>query len=153
VKTSRRLLTLGCGLSFIMALYHVALALSPALSEASGAGKELVGDPTLLLVSGLVVAVVFTLCGAYGLAGAGYIRRLPLLRVGLVTIGSLCTLNGLTFFVQLSTVLNLRPSPLPVLPLALLASLAFLVLGLLYLSGTLVGWRGLRPAAGRRAVA
>ena len=66
-------------------------------------------DPTLLLASGLVVAVVFALCGVYGLSGAGHIRRPTLLRVGLLAIGGLCTLNGLTFVVQLLAVLNLVP--------------------------------------------
>jgi hypothetical protein len=145
VKTSKGLLTLGGGVSFGMALYHVALAFSPALSEASGAGDELTSNPTLLLISGLVVAALFALCGAYGLAGAGRVRRVPLLRVGLLTIGGLCTLDGLTFVVQLLAVLGLRPSPQPVQPLALVASLAFLIIGLLYLSGTIAGWCRLRP--------
>ncbi len=147
MKISKQLLTLAGGLSFAMALYHVALAFSPVLSEASGAGKELVSNPSVLLVSGLIVAVVFALCGVYGLAGAGRVRRLPLLRVGLLGIGGLCTLNGLTFVFQLLAVLNLLPSPQPVSPPAMLATLAFLITGLLYLSGTLAGWRRLRPQA------
>ncbi len=145
MNISKQLLTLGGGLSFAMALLHVGLAFSPALSEAFGAGKELTSNSLLLLASGLSVAVLFAVCGVYGLAGVGRIRRLPLLRVGLLGTGGLCTLNGLSFVLQLLTVLNLRPSPQPVLPLALLASLAFLTIGLLYLSGTLAGWRRLRP--------
>jgi hypothetical protein len=147
MRVSKHLLTLAGGLAFALALFHVALSFSPALSEAFGAGKEMVSNPPLLLVLGLIVAVLFALCGVYGLAGAGHIRRLPLLRVGLLGIGGICTLNGLSFVLQLLTVLALLPSPQPVSPQALLASLAFLITGLLYLSGTMAGWRRLRPGA------
>jgi hypothetical protein len=153
MNISKRLLTLGSGFSFAMALYHVALAFSPALTEASGAGKELYSNQPLLVAAGLAVAVAFAVCGMYALAGAGHIRRLPLLRVALLGVGGVCTLNGLTFVSQLLAVLNLRPSPQPVLPVAFLASLGFLIIGLLYLSGTVAGWRRLRPETRRYAAA
>ncbi len=48
-------------------------------------------------VSGLVIAAFLALCAAYAFSGAGMIRRLPLLRLGLASIGGLLILRGLLF--------------------------------------------------------
>ncbi|WP_063358944.1 hypothetical protein [Pseudoalteromonas luteoviolacea] len=43
----------------------------------------------------VLVSALFALCAAYALAGIGYIKRLPLTNLALVTIAMLCTLRGL----------------------------------------------------------
>ena len=48
-------------------------------------------------VSGLVIAAFLALCSAYAFSGAGIIRRLPFLRLGLASIGSLLILRGVLF--------------------------------------------------------
>jgi len=48
--------------------------------------------PTLFC---LVAAALLILCASYAFSGAGLIRRLPLLRTGLVLIGSVFILRGL----------------------------------------------------------
>ncbi|MDK2596953.1 hypothetical protein [Pseudoalteromonas obscura] len=41
------------------------------------------------------ISLLFAICGAYALAGAGLIRRLPLTYLALVVIGILCVIRGL----------------------------------------------------------
>ncbi|MCF6440527.1 hypothetical protein L1077_13905 [Pseudoalteromonas luteoviolacea] len=41
------------------------------------------------------ISFLFALCGAYALAGAGLIKRLPLTYIALWAIGVLCTLRGI----------------------------------------------------------
>ncbi|KZN43362.1 hypothetical protein [Pseudoalteromonas luteoviolacea] len=41
------------------------------------------------------VSLLFAICGAYALAGAGLIRRLPLTYLALMVIGILCVIRGL----------------------------------------------------------
>jgi hypothetical protein len=53
-----------------------------------------------LLTGGLVI--VFALWALYAFSGAGLARRLPLLRAGLVIIGSIYTLRGLAVFIELT---------------------------------------------------
>jgi hypothetical protein len=89
-----------------------------------------------------VMAAVFAGCSAYAFAAVGTVRRLPLLRTGLVAIGVVYTLRGLAFFP--GVVLHLqKASAAPWRYVAF--SFAALVIGLLYLIGTLRAWRGLEP--------
>jgi hypothetical protein len=91
---SKQLLLAAAMLSFAIALLQAVLSFSPSLTRFFGAA-ELAANPLLLLVAGLVVTMVFAVFGLYALAGANTIRRLPLLRAGLVAIGLIYTLRGL----------------------------------------------------------
>ena len=48
-------------------------------------------------VSALAIAAFLVLCAAYAFSGAGVIRRLPFLRIGLAAIGGLLIVRGLVF--------------------------------------------------------
>lgn len=48
-------------------------------------------------ISCLAIAALLALMSAYAFSGAGVIRRLPLLRVGLAAIGTVLLLRGLLF--------------------------------------------------------
>ncbi len=144
MKNSNILLVGAGALSFCVALFQAAISFVPAWSAALGAGDALVSNPTLLLGAGLAMALVFALCGLYALSGAGLVRRLPLLRLGLLTIGAVYTLRGVSFVPLFLVVLGVLPSPYPVPMSALLSSLVSLIIGLLYLVGLLIGWRALR---------
>lgn len=48
----------------------------------------------------LVVAITLTVWGLYAYSGAGLVRRLPLLRTGLVMIACVYTLRGLVLFLD-----------------------------------------------------
>jgi hypothetical protein len=81
------------------------------------------------------MALVFVLFGLYALSGAGLIRRLPLLNLGLFGIGAVYTARGIAFIPQLLVLLGILPS-VRVIPLAhLLSSLVSLSVGVLYLAG------------------
>lgn len=147
MKTSKQLLTLAGGMSFAAALFQAILSFSPSLSAFFTAPPELVANPPLLLASGLAVAVILAVFGLYGLAGAGRIRSLPLTRVALLAIGAGYTLYGLGFVFALPFVLGIVPAPQSVPLQVLLVLFIALVTGLLYLSGTIAGWSGLRPGA------
>lgn len=133
-------------LSFAIALFQVVLSFSPSLTRLFGA-VALAANPLLLLVAGLAVTILFALAGLYALAGACTIRRLPLLRTGLLVIGVIYTLRGLFLFPELLALAGVLPAPEPVPTQAVLSSVVALATGLLYLLGTAVSWKRLRPHA------
>ncbi len=141
MKSTNFLLTLAGILSFGVAIFQAAISFVPEWSAYYGAGDALVSNPPLLLAAGLGMTLVFAICGFYGLSGAGLIRPLPLLRLGLFVIGLVYTLRGISFIFQILIMLGILPSPQP-LPLAwVLTSLVSLIVGLLYLSGLVAGWK------------
>lgn len=151
MKSTNNLLFFASLLAFAGAIIQAAIGFVPEWSAAVGAGDELTSNPPLLLALGLLMALVFGVCGLYGLSGAGLIRRLPLLRLGLFAIGMVCTLNGVPLLFQLPAVLGLRPAPQPIPISFVISSLVFLTVGLAYLTGLAAGWKQLGVRAGRAA--
>jgi hypothetical protein len=90
----------------------------------------------------LVLAAIFLAWGCFALSGAGRIRRLPLLRLGLVFIGSVYTLRGVPALFQL---VQLARAPDPLLARNTTFSAVSLAIGLLYLIGTVLAWPALGP--------
>ncbi len=135
-------------LSFCAAVFQAAIAFVPAWSAAFGAGDALVSNPTLLLTLGLLVALVLVIFGLYGLSGAGVIRRLPLLRPGLLVIGLLYSLVGINFIFEVLAMLGILPSAGPTPIYLQLVSFGAFVAALAYLIGLAVNWKRLstRPA-------
>ena len=98
--TGRGLLLVAAGCSFTVTVLHLAIAIfgpawyryfgAPSLAVQIERGSAL--EPTILT---LAVAAVFAVWACYGLAGAGAIRRLPLLRAALFTIAGIYLLRGL----------------------------------------------------------
>jgi hypothetical protein len=141
-------LLLGGALSAAIAALHIVIMLvgAPAYRY-FGAGEALARSAESGSLSApamtLVVAVVFAIWALYAFGGAGLIRRPPLLRSGLVTIGFICTLRGVAFVPGVLHYLRqsgAEPSRYVVF------SFAALVIGLLYLVGTALAWPGLRPS-------
>jgi hypothetical protein len=138
--------------SFGIAALHVAIVIvgpsayryfgAPGLGDLVERGSVL--GPTLLT---LAVAVLFALWGAYALAGAGMVRRLPLLRAAVVTIAAIYLLRGLPL---LTGLVALARGTLPY-PRALAFSGASLFTGLCYLAGTVRAWPALGGGAPRGA--
>src|SRR5688500_2526869 len=104
MKGSPRWLLFAALLCFGIALLHLAIIFAgpdayayfgaPELGASEAAGNR---TPDLLTA---VLVVLFTLFGCYALAGAGRIRRLPLLTFALIAIGAIFTLRGLALVVQ-----------------------------------------------------
>jgi hypothetical protein len=158
------LLILAGLLSFCAAIFQAVIAFVPEWSASFGASDVLVSNPPLLLTSGLLVALLLVIFGLYGLSGAGVIRRLPLLRLGLLVIGLLYSMVGINLILLNLAILGILPSagPVPIylvlisiggslvpIPIYLvLISLGALVAGLAYLIGLAVSWKRLstRPA-------
>ncbi len=142
------LLILAGILSFGAAIFQAVIAFVPEWSAAFGAGDALVSNPPLLLGLGLLVAFVLVIFGLYGLSGAGVIRRLPLLRLGLLGIGLLYMLVGINFIFQVLAVLGILPSTQPAPLYLMLVSFGALAAGLAYLIGLATSWKRLssKPA-------
>jgi len=135
-------------LSFCAAIFQAIIAFVPKWSVAFGASDALVSNPPLLLTLGLLVALVLVIFGLYGLSGAGIIRRLPLLRLGLLVIGLLYSMVGINFIFQVLAIMGILPSAGPIPIYLVLVSFGALVAGLAYLIGLAVNWKRLsiKPA-------
>ena len=147
-----RLLKIGGASSAFIAALHLAIIFvgAPAYRY-FGAGEQMARlDETGSLGPALVTAgltVVFALWAAYAFSGAGLLRRLPLLRTGLVVIGAIYTARGLLFGPQLVWFLSGFRDAVP--PRQLVFSAVSLLTGLCYLAGARQQWERLRPGAGR----
>jgi hypothetical protein len=136
------LLVIAAILGFCAAIFQAVIAFVPAWSAAFGA-RTLASNPPLLLVSGLLVAFLLVIFGLYGLSGAGALRRLPLLRLGLLVIGFLYGMVGINIIFQVLAMLGILPS-LESTPIHIvLVSLGAFVAALAYLIGLAVNWKWL----------
>jgi putative oxidoreductase len=142
IKNSFPLILAGV-LSFCAAIFQAVIAFVPEWSAAFGAGDALASNPPLLLTLGLLVALVLVIFGLYGLSGAGVIRRLPLLRFGLLVIGLLYLLVGINFIFLVLAVLGILPPTQPAPIYQSLVSFGALVASLAYLIGLAVSWKWL----------
>lgn len=137
-------------LSLVAALAHLACILFGA------AWFRFFGAPEPLIVAyeagamGLVwmtvgIAVLLALWAAYAFAGAGLIRRLPLLRTGLVVISAIYLARGALLFPALAA------APYPRSGFDIWSSAIVLLYGLAYAVGTWLAWSRLKPAGTARA--
>lgn len=134
-------------LSAAAALLHLAIiAGGPDWYRFFGAGERMARmaerglvEPALIAMG---IAATLGVWAAYAWAGAGLIRRLPLMRTALVAITSVYLLRGLV----LIPLLAIRPETVG--GFALWSSLIVLGYGLCYAIGTWRAWPAL--SAGRR---
>ncbi len=143
MKYSKLLLIVACILSFMVAIFQAVISFSPSWSEYFGAPEELISNTTLLIVTGLAASLVFFIFGIFALSGAGRIRSLPFLKLGLLGIGGVYTIRGLVFLpILLKTADNPQlPSSVP--SAGLESSLVSLFIGVIYLTGTISGWKSI----------
>jgi hypothetical protein len=144
-----RLLGVAALLTLALAVFQAAVSFSPPWSLYFGAPESLAARPFLLMIAGLAAAALFLSFALYAAAGAGYVRSLPALRPALLCIGALFTLRGLLAIPLLLESTGFTKSPEALPPTALASSLASLVIGALYLGGT-VEWRRLSSGTRRR---
>ncbi len=105
MRIRSRWLVLGACLSFGVALLHLGIIFAgPDAYTYFGAPdlapREAAGSPVPDAITAGLVAV-FAVFGCYALAGAGHVRRLPLLGLALLAIGAVYTVRGLALFPEL----------------------------------------------------
>lgn len=89
------------------------------------------------------IAMVLTIWAAYAFSGAGLIRRLPLLRTGLIVIAAIYLLRGAALIPALMM------APYPRYEFDIWSSVIVLGYGLVYAIGTWRAWPDLRSAKDR----
>jgi hypothetical protein len=129
----------AAGLSFFMAICQTVISLSPAAAAYFKAPPPLLENRAQLFLVGEAAALILVIFGLYALSGAGSIRRLPLLRLGLIGISSLYLLRGLFFIVSLFILLGVLEGE--ILIQGEIATLVFLAAGIAYAVGTGLNWR------------
>jgi hypothetical protein len=139
VRSSNPLLVIGGWLSLAAALLHLGvIAGGPDWYRFFGAGEDMArmaeqGSMLPALIT-LAITVLLAIWSAYAFAGAGLLRRLPLMRTALVAIAAIYLLRALT----LVPLALLRPDLLT--PFDLWSSLIVLIYGLCYAVGTWRAW-------------
>jgi len=132
-------------LSLAASLLHIGIILGgPGWYRFFGAGEYMAraaergsAEPAIVAAA---IASVLAIWALYAFSGAGFIRRLPLLRTGLVIIASIYLLRAAAAL----PIFAFRPAAAN----AFLAwsSLIVLVYGLCYAVGTWIAWPGLSNA-------
>ncbi len=140
----------GGVLSALAALLHLTIIVGgPAWYRFFGAGEGMAraaerGSATPALIT-VVIACILALWAAYAFSGAGLIRRLPLLRTGLVVITAIFLLRGLLLF----PILLLKPQLVDTF--VIWSSTVVLVYGAAYAIGTWTAWAELSVAPSKMA--
>ena len=129
----------AAGLSFFMAICQTVISLSPAAAAYFQAPPPLLENRLRLFLVGEGAALVLVIFGLYALSGAGSIRRLPLLRLGLIGISSLYLLRGLFFILTVLTLLRIIEGE--ILLQGVISHLVFLAAGIAYTVGTVLNWK------------
>jgi hypothetical protein len=130
-------------MSLAGALVHLAtIAGGPSWYRFFGAGEPIAraaerGSPVPALIT-TAIAALLLVWAAYAFSGAGLLRRLPLLRTGLVIISLIYLARGAFLFVP--SAFN-RPDLTP--GFIFWSSLIVLVMGLAYAAGTAFAWQTL----------
>ena len=139
----RILLLIAASVSFVVVVLHVVIAIIGPSAYTFFGGERLariaVSGSFAPVIQTLSLAALHALFGLYGLSGAGVIRRLPLLTVGLFAIGGMYAFRGLSAIPQGLQILQ-DPDSLPFR--MLFYSLVSLATGCAYIAGTVksLGW-------------
>ena len=129
----------AAGLSFFMAVCQTIISLSPAAAAYFQAPPPLLENRLRLFLVGEGAALVLVIFGLYALSGAGSIRRLPLLRLGLIGISSLYLLRGLFLILTVLTLLGILEGE--ILIQGAVSNLVFLAAGIAYAVGIVLNWK------------
>jgi hypothetical protein len=135
-------LKVAAGWSFFMAICQTVISLSPSAAAYFQAPPPLLQNRWMLFLVGEAAALILVVFGLYALSGAGTIRRLPLLRLGLVGISSLYLLRGLFFIVSALIVLGILQGQ--ILIQGEISTLVFLAAGIAYAIGAVLNWRDMQ---------
>ena len=135
-------LKVAAGLSFFMAVCQTVISLSPAAAAYFMAPPQLLENRWRLFFIGEAAALILVIFGLYALSGAGIIRHLPLLRLGLIGISTLMLLRGLFVVFSVLAILGILPGKL--LIQGEISTLVFLAAGIAFAVGTALNWKNLQ---------
>jgi hypothetical protein len=135
-------LKVAAGLSFFMAICQTVISLSPAAATYFQAPPSLLENRLQLFLIGEGAALILVVFGLYALSGAGSIRHLPLLRLGLTGISSLFLLRGLFFILTVLVLLGILEGD--ILVQGVVSDLVFLAAGITFAVGTVLNWRAMK---------
>ena len=135
-------LKVAAGLSFFMAICQTVISLSPAAATYFQAPPSLLENRLQLFLIGEGAALILVVFGLYALSGAGSIRHLPLLRLGLTGISSLFLLRGLFFILTVLVLLGILEGD--ILLQGVVSDLVFLAAGITFAVGTVLNWRAMK---------
>lgn len=138
-----QILLLASLLSFSIALFQAIIGFSPSLSLYFGAPETLVTNNNLLIIVSFLVAGILTVFGFYALSGSGRIRPLPWLKQVLALISGIYILRGLLLVPEFLVLIGVFHISIPIAPQFFIFSLGSLLIGLIYLTGTIGGWNKL----------
>ena len=148
-RRGRAILLAAAGCSIAVALFHALIPLvvlfigQDAYSFFGGynqAKAVQAGASVRAALICLSLALLFVIWALYAFSGAGKMRRLPLLRAGLLVIGVIYTLRGLELVPEIIPIFNGRLH----VPVQFLGfSAVSLAIGVLYLVGTVRAWSDL----------
>ena len=138
----------GVASAFIAVLHVLIVFWGGPAYRYFGAGEEMARlaearSPIPALVTA-GISIVFAVWAAYAFSGAGLVRRLPLLRTGLVLIGVVYVLRGLLLAPEVAARASGHQPAVPVREMVF--SLVALLAGFAYLVGTRRAWANLSPA-------
>jgi len=129
----------AAGLSFFMAVCQTIISLSPAAAAYFEAPPPLLENRLQLFLVGEGAALILVVFGLFALSGAGSIRHLPLLRLGLIGISSLYLLRGVFFILTVLTLWGILDGE--ILIQGVISHLVFLAAGIAYAVGTVLNWK------------
>ncbi len=135
------LLAAGVGSFVVAALHVVIIFIGASAYRYFGAGEEMAsGDEKGSLIPALItfgIAGIFFVFGMYALSGAQIVRRFLLVKPVLVVITAIFLLRGAGFFIELLGIIYNYEVPLRHAVFSFVA----LLIGLLYLIGTIKAWK------------
>ena len=149
MKTKNVFLLAGGILNFCAAAMHLVFFFLPQWSAIFGSGDFFVPNVPLFQAASLGVGILCAIWGFYGLSGAGLIRRLPRLRLGIFLIGAIYVPYGLLILLRESGAVNFLPSVETMTLASWAVTFGALITGMCYWVGLASGWNALgrKPAA------
>lgn len=138
----RSWLKIAAGLSFFMAVCQTIISLSPAAAAYFMAPPPLLENRWRLFLIGEAAALIMVIFGLYALSAAGIIRRLPLLRLGLIGISAVFLLRGLFVVFSVLVILGIVQGQL--LIQGEISTLVFLAAGVAFAVGTALDWNDMQ---------
>lgn len=136
-SNSKEIFVVAGVLCFLLALFQVIIGLSPSLSLYFGAPEALTINIYALVAVSILIGGLLAVFGLYAFSGAGYIRTLPWMKQVLVLISCIFIIRGLLIVPEICVIIGILQTKIHVAQRFLFFSLGSLIIGLIFLIGTI----------------